>query len=278
MIKKLTKLQTILLVILIVFIGNIVILNGIPRLIAFFSSQLGYKISSKNQMTKYIVGTVVRIIGIVACFEFMKMIGIIKRFKWNFNKGYFAVSWLFFIYIIFNFEYTIISFNMISAVIMMIISSLFIGLYEEILFRGLILSLMFRHYGKTKKEIYFSVIFTSIVFGLFHFFNLFSGSSIISVVTQVVYATIVGIFFSALLLRTKNNLLWCALLHGLYDAANSFGDFAKKGTLVASSKFYILPYLINLAEFIPLLLLGLFLLRKVINVTIDGTVIISENS
>ncbi|MGH4118022.1 CPBP family intramembrane glutamic endopeptidase [Clostridium sp.] len=149
----------------------------------------------------------------------MKMICTVKWFKWNFNKGYFAVSWLFFIYIILNFEYTTISSNMISAVVMMIISNLFIGLYEEMVFRGLILSLMFRHWGKTKNEIYFSVVFTSIIFGVFHFINLFSGSSFIAVGTQVIYAIIVGIYFSALLLRTKNNLLGCALLHGFYNIA-----------------------------------------------------------
>ncbi|GKX65698.1 CPBP family intramembrane glutamic endopeptidase [Inconstantimicrobium mannanitabidum] len=276
--KKFSKLQTILLVLLIMFIGFIVILLGLPKLISFISSQLGYKLSSKDLMTNYTVGTIVRLIGVVTCFIFMKIIGITKEFKWSFNRKYIAFSWLFFIYIILNFELIDISSNMIFPIIMMIISCLFVGLYEEIVFRGLILSLVLKHWGETKKGVYFSVIFSSSAFGLMHLINLFDGANVISVVAQVFYATIIGIFFSALLLRTNNNLLWCALLHAIYDIASGFEDFIPKSAHGASNNVDILPVLINLAEFTPLLILGLFLLRKIANVSSDGTVILTEKT
>lgn len=276
--KKFSKLQTILLVLLIMFIGFIVILLGLPKLISFISSQFGYKLSSKDLMTNYAVGTIVRLIGIVTCFIFMKIIGITKEFKWSFNRKYIAFSWVFFIYIILNFELIDISTNMIFPIIMMIISCLFVGLYEEIVFRGLILSLVLKHWGQTKRGVYFSVIFSSAAFGLMHLINLFDGTNIISVIAQVFYATIIGIFFSALLLRTNNNLLWCALLHAIYDIASGFGDFIPKSVHGASNNVDILPVLINLAEFTPLLILGLFLLRKIASVSSDGTLILAEKT
>lgn len=43
--------------------------------------------------------------------------------------------------------------------------------------------------------------------------NYFAGASGIAVTTQMCYATIMGIAFSALLLRTKGNLLWCGIVY-----------------------------------------------------------------
>lgn len=116
---------------------------------------------------------------------------------------------------------------------------------------------------------------SGVIFGLFHISNLFTGVSFIEVITQVCYTTIMGIAFSALLLRTKGNLPWCGIIHGLYNMASGFGNFAPTvHALKEPATISILPYLLNLLFFIPLLLYGLFLLRKVSEVSEDGNVVI----
>lgn len=107
--------------------------------------------------------------------------------------------------------------------------------------------------------------------GLIHLINLFTGALPIAVFSQVIYATIIGITFSALFLRTNKNILWCCILHSLYDIASGFGDFStvvEQETTAAPATVSILPYLINICLFIPLLIYALFLLRKTEVITI----------
>ena len=77
---------------------------------------------------------------------------------------------------------------------------------------------------------------------------------------------IMGVAFSALLIRTNWNLLWCGIIHSLYDIAAGFGDFAVLQTtneVIANSNTPSAGvYLMNFCLFIPLLIYAIFLLRK----------------
>ncbi|MEM1484167.1 CPBP family intramembrane glutamic endopeptidase [Oscillospiraceae bacterium PP1C4] len=273
MVNKISKVQTILLVILITFLGDIFILSWLPKIILSFSISIGYALDRTDLMTIYIVGSAVRLLGFFFCMVFMIKTNIIKKFNFKITPKHILISWMFIVYIIFNIEYVDIQQNQIPLVIAVIISNLIIGLYEEVLFRGVVLSLLLKKWGETRKQVYLSVVFGSLVFGVFHLSNLWSGSSLVAVLTQVVYTTIMGIAFSALLLRTNNNILWCALMHGLYNMASGFGDITHiTSTEITSTVVSIVPYILNMFMFIPLLIYGLLLLRKVNSVSFEGTV------
>lgn len=250
-----------------------------PKGIALIFRECGYQITSENLVAKYSVEIGVRGVGLLLFLTIMKRTHILEWYHHKCDKNSFKLSWLFIVYIILNVETGSVKNMSLLPVLLMMINSIMIGLYEETIFRGLVLPIFLKRWGKSRKQVVSSVLASSIMFGIIHLINLSWNENIVDVVTQVCYATIIGIAFSALLLRTNGNLIWCGILHGFYDMASGFSDFAEKSSVVVTSSVVatdILPYVLNLACFIPLLLYGLFLLRKVISVTEDGKIICIE--
>jgi membrane protease YdiL (CAAX protease family) len=168
----------------------------------------------------------------------------------------------------------------------MVISCVFVGLFEEILFRGTILPILLSKWGNSRKQIYGCVILSSSLFGVFHLTNLLNDVPPITVFVQVFYATVIGIAFAAIYIRTNNNLLWCVILHALYDIATEIGDVIASGmestegvadkaaSVVTTTSIDVVPYLVEQLVFIPLLLYSLFLLRKVVKIDDHGVAVI----
>ncbi|MGK7395723.1 MAG: CPBP family intramembrane glutamic endopeptidase [Candidatus Cyclobacteriaceae bacterium M3_2C_046] len=100
-----------------------------------------------------------------------------------------------------------------SLSLVFIFSSILAALSEEILFRGILLTVFIETFKKHK--IGLIVIFNSLIFGLSHFVNLVS-YSLSSVITQSIGAICIGVYFSGLFLRTKCILL-IGLLHGMLN-------------------------------------------------------------
>ncbi|NVM19621.1 MAG: CPBP family intramembrane metalloprotease [Candidatus Lokiarchaeota archaeon] len=86
------------------------------------------------------------------------------------------------------------------------------GIWEEISFRGVISTLNLRKYSRTTV-----LILVSILFGLFHFFNLLAGSSLVLTGVQVVYAALLGFLMGYLFIKTKS-LIPSIILHYLIDS------------------------------------------------------------
>jgi membrane protease YdiL (CAAX protease family) len=139
-----------------------------------------------------------------------------------------------------------------------------VGLIEEILIRGLVLPLMLRQWGATKGGVYKAVLVSSAIFGLAHLANLVLGRrDLLSTSAQITYAFFFGVFFAALVLRNKS--IWPAIFcHFLFDWAGNF-----KAVTVGHVYTRMKPAismedaLFTVAMFLPLLLIGLFYLRKV---------------
>jgi len=264
-----TKLSIITAVIFITLINGIFILKLLPKSIAFLLNELGFAISSQNLYAVYIMGTTVRVFAIVLCLLAMWQLNI-KLNKFTFNLEYLKFSWIFFIYIIANIEIININVKQIPLVLLMILNTMCVGLYEELIFRGFALRLMLKHWGKSKKGIYFAVAFSSAAFGLLHIANL-SKAGYAAVASQTVYAAMIGVFFAAVFIRTNGDVIWCSVLHWLFNMASDFAqiaDAAEKSAqsavaaVAATNAVDIMPYIIECASFLPLMLFGLFILRK----------------
>ncbi len=139
-----------------------------------------------------------------------------------------------------------------------------VGFIEQFLFRGLILPLMLRAWGSTRGGIYKAVLLSSAIFGLAHLANLFMGRrDLLTTSLQILYGTFFGVFFAALLLRNKT--IWPAIFgHFLFDWAGNFKDVTV-GNVFTRVEPTTTPEgaLIIMVIFLPLLLIGLFYLRKV---------------
>lgn len=87
-----------------------------------------------------------------------------------------------------------------------------IGLFEEIVFRGIIFSIIAGIFSKDRKGFLKTYVVSSLVFGLAHLFNGFSAGTLL----QVGYTILTGGLFAFCLIKTKN-ILCCAFIHGLYN-------------------------------------------------------------
>ena len=91
-----------------------------------------------------------------------------------------------------------------------------VGLFEELAFRGCIFLMILQRRRRTVKDIFWSIVLSSCVFGVIHLVNLFAGASPISVTLQVGYSFLIGGMCSLVLMRT--GCIWhCVLIHAVYN-------------------------------------------------------------
>lgn len=96
------------------------------------------------------------------------------------------------------------------------LNCLLIGIFEEILFRGIFQRIIADVFKDKSYADLKTVAATSALFGLWHLTNLLGGAGFGATVLQVGYSFLIGAMLSAVLLRTGN--LWiCILLHALFD-------------------------------------------------------------
>ncbi len=145
-----------------------------------------------------------------------------------------------------------------------LLTALSTGWIEEILFRGTVLIAFLQKWGRSRKGIYLSVLVSSILFGTTHFLNFIQGRKpLLDTATQIGFAFFFGVIFCACFLR--NRTIWpVILLHAAVDWAGTLDEIAIGGGLHKAAP-PMLPEaaLINILITLPLLLYGLYILRKV---------------
>jgi membrane protease YdiL (CAAX protease family) len=75
------------------------------------------------------------------------------------------------------------------------------SIFEEVAFRGIVLTVFLGRYSVRK-----SIIFSSLGFGLMHLLNLLNGADLVWVMGQVVWAFIIGLFYGYVFVRTRSLL------------------------------------------------------------------------
>lgn len=99
--------------------------------------------------------------------------------------------------------------------LLFILSMCFVGFLEELIFRGLLFKAM------CKTNLTTAVIVSSLTFGAGHIVNLLLGEPVFETALQLVYASAIGFFFTAVFLRT-GSLLPCIVSHILVNATSAF--------------------------------------------------------
>lgn len=148
-----------------------------------------------------------------------------------------------------------------AVFIIYILLNVSVGFYEEIIGRSFILNLMLQKWGKTKKGIYRAVFTSSLLFGVLHLTTVILGKrELIPGIAQVFYAIFFGVFFAACFIR--NNSVWPMIfVHAFVDMIGCAGGLTDRfgQTEQANISNTFIVVLLDL----PLLLYGIFLLRKV---------------
>ncbi len=159
-----------------------------------------------------------------------------------------------------NLEYPVVV-PKAGDVAMVVLDEAFVGIFEEFLYRGLllhILSVKFKKYGFGGKMS--AVFISSLLFGLAHLLNL-QDQPVNSTISQVLTSTLCGIYWAILYLRT-NNIWVCVLYHALTNLAASltvlFFEVPDSSRTDISVGDILTIFLSNLV----ILAVGLFLARK----------------
>lgn len=99
-----------------------------------------------------------------------------------------------------------------SLVIVTLLGTFFVGLGEELAYRGLILNALIEHMSVVR-----SVVVSSVLFGIMHSVNILK-QPLNETVTQVVFTFLIGLAFGWVYVSTGGNLVLVVVLHWLYDA------------------------------------------------------------
>ncbi|CAL2060186.1 CPBP family intramembrane glutamic endopeptidase [Tenacibaculum sp. 190524A05c] len=143
--------------------------------------------------------------------------------------------------------------------IVLAIYCLSIGFSEEFSIRGVLFPLLIKHGGGTKKSITRAIFISSLIFGLLHLIKFDKG--LYGEISQVFFATFIGVLFGALLIATKS-IYPLIIIHALIDFAakiDSIGIPFEK-TLASETDITGAIFLIILT--LPCLLFGMYIIKK----------------
>jgi membrane protease YdiL (CAAX protease family) len=149
-------------------------------------------------------------------------------------------------------------------ILLFVLIYLSVGFFEEILFRSFTLSILLRKWGSSRKQIYWVVLLSNLLFGSLHVVNLIMGRrTLLSTGAQIIYGTFFGVFFAACFLRNKS--IWPVIItHALFDLCGNFTNIAVGShTFGQINNLTLQDALINSLITLPLLIYGLIILRKV---------------
>ena len=136
-----------------------------------------------------------------------------------------------------------------------------VGIAEELMFRGVLLKCCLEYFGENSvSALKKSVIVSSIIFGVFHIFNVLIGANLYGSVIQAINAIILGIVLGAIYVRCGKNIWPCIVIHGVHDLVAFMQSGMLEGTGVKDA---VSGYDARMLPFIIIsFLVGLFLIRK----------------
>lgn len=145
----------------------------------------------------------------------------------------------------------------------------FVGVFfhafaEELTIRGLILPTLIERKQISTQSIRKAIWASAIIFGLVHFISL-SEYDFTSAITQVIYATIHGLFFGMLLIKGRNIYL-ISISHALVNFFNRIKHIGQPPIVVGDtndSQSLILTIILTIVLFSPLIGIALLFLRKI---------------
>lgn len=147
-----------------------------------------------------------------------------------------------------------------GRLVLFTLTMFFIGLSEEIVFRGVIQNVLLEAFNaKRRKELYIAVFLSGMIFGSMHLTNCFAGVPFSAALIQAIVACGLGCYLSAIYLRGNN--LWSVIFfHMMIDFTGlMYSGLLGKGGVVETVSSYGPEKLFG---FLFYTALAVFLLRK----------------
>jgi len=136
------------------------------------------------------------------------------------------------------------------------------GLFEEVVFRGILLKILLKKMGSTKKGITNAILISAAIFAAAHAIHLIWQPPL-TVLSDLIFPTAGGIFLGVIYLRTKT-LIVPILLHGLLNLTTTiFWAITSYGPASVTETTLEGIVMIVLIAALPLIITAFVLLRKV---------------
>lgn len=107
-------------------------------------------------------------------------------------------------------------------------SMVFVGFFEEVIFRGF----LFR--GMCRNNMKAAIIVSSLTFGMGHIVNLLNGRDFVPTMLQIIYATAIGFMFTMIFVKS-GSIIPCILSHIAVNATSTFSTEKDMVTGIAVS-------------------------------------------
>ena len=266
MIKKIADKRPILFSV-IVFIVNAIVA---VLTMVLFTSLFGLDIANLentefdfNTLTALTLSKVVLSAVLIIILVALKMKSEIKPFRKGIGKGL-LLGWFFILFGILQFTY-LYDFSNAGSVepskllllLPLAVYTLFIGVSEEFLCRGIFYNVIFNKY----RNVHAAVLISSAVFGIMHLSNLLGGAPLDETLLQVFYAFAFGVLFAAVYVRCKN--IWAVvLLHAFFDFCSSAPEILTPVVALEINSTDTNSLIVIAVVSVAAVCIGLFLIRK----------------
>lgn len=135
------------------------------------------------------------------------------------------------------------------------LSSLVAGLFEETVFRGVVLFIFLWLWRGSKYCVAKSVSISALLFGCISILRL-DGNSLFQILLSMLVATLAGFFYGAILLHGRS--IWIPIVfHGLHNVGINLNMIGKDAIETPQTSLYLL------LAYIPLFAVALHLLKKI---------------
>lgn len=111
-----------------------------------------------------------------------------------------------------------------------LIDCFLIGVFEELAFRGTLFVAILEKRRNTRRQIFWTTVISSALFGLIHLANLFEGADPIATIMQIGYSFLIGGMCAIVFLKSRN-LVFPILLHGIFDVGGRLIETLGEGRI-----------------------------------------------
>ena len=99
--------------------------------------------------------------------------------------------------------------------VLFVISMCFVGILEEIIFRGFLFK------GMCKTHVVSAIVVSSVTFGMGHAINLFLGAPVFETILQLIYASAIGFCYTAVF-YASGSIIPCIVSHAVVNSTSLF--------------------------------------------------------
>ena len=153
-----------------------------------------------------------------------------------------------------------LSYNTID-VLGLLIYCITIGIAEELLCRGWLLTEFIERYGYDYKHVKLSILLSALVFGFMHITNILYGQTVFETITQIIQTLGMGYLLGSVFYRTRN--IWSVIfIHAFYDFSLMLSEIAPFSVCTGGVDTSTQSFIISIILFVIYIVLGDYNLRK----------------